>query len=456
MAFSDAQQAHRDYRGTKHFGSLDGLRCICIALVLWHHAPDIFPENYERAMVLTRGFTGVDFFFVLSGYLITTLLLREEDRYGRFSIAGFYRRRLLRIVPVYFLVVKLTAIWWIGIRGQNEWLAYLPYYYLFLANFLVGDIPLLAPMWSLSVEEQYYVLWPALLLLLPLLRLRVALVVPAIVLIYAADAALIPRWTIAETEIFQAAVPVVGYGAILIGSLTAILLHTRRGFSLAWRWLGHRWTSAGLLLLLVIAWQVLPGDLSGWPNLVMHLIMACIVASLVIREDHVLSGEDANLNWAKASVLEQEGKIDEAIAVYELLYEQNTSALVVANNLASLIATYRDDEESLERAWRIARRFSDADVPALQDTYGWIIFRRGEIEDSLPYLEGAAQGLPNDPIVQYHLGRAYQALSRPADALQQMQRAVEIAGPTDTRPQIEDARGLIVELQSQVDSAEEK
>ncbi|MCR9114365.1 MAG: tetratricopeptide repeat protein [Rhodobacteraceae bacterium] len=163
---------------------------------------------------------------------------------------------------------------------------------------------------------------------------------------------------------------------------------------------------------------------------------------------------DGNLNWAKASLLEQDGKVDEAIAVYESLYEQNSSALVVANNLASLIATYRDDEESLDRAWRIARRFSDTEVPALQDTYGWIIFRRGDAEEALPYLEGAARGLPEDPIVQYHLGRVYQSLSRPADALTQMQRAVEIAGPTDLRPQIEEARSLIVSLQSDLDAAD--
>ena len=288
MSEHDTENAFRNYRNTKHFGSLDGLRCICISLVLWHHAPNIFSQNVEVPMVLTRGFTGVDFFFVLSGYLITTLLLREEDRYGRFSIVEFYRRRLLRIVPIYFLVVTLTAIWWIGVRGQTEWLAYLPYYYLFLANFLVGDIPLLAPMWSLSVEEQYYVLWPALLLLLPILRWRIAVVVPAIALIYAADAALLPRMTLARTENFHAAIPVVGYGAILIGSLAAILLHTHTGFGLLWRLLGNRWTSAGLFILLVIAWQVMPGDLRGWPNFVMHWIMACIVVSLVIREDHVL------------------------------------------------------------------------------------------------------------------------------------------------------------------------
>ncbi len=166
--------------------------------------------------------------------------------------------------------------------------------------------------------------------------------------------------------------------------------------------------------------------------------------------------QSTNLNWAKATLLEQDKRIDEAIERYEVLYAQNTGMLVVANNLASLLATYREDDASLDRAWRIARRFADTDVPALQDTYGWIIFRRGDVEDALDYLEAAAEGLPEDPIVQYHLGRAYQALSRPADALAQMQRVAGLAGPTDTRPQIEEARALIPELQSQVDATEEK
>lgn len=163
--------------------------------------------------------------------------------------------------------------------------------------------------------------------------------------------------------------------------------------------------------------------------------------------------DDGNLLWAKATILEQDGDIDGAIAVYETLYTQNSSSPVAANNLASLISTYRTDAESLERAWRIARRFRDTEIPALQDTYGWIVFRRGEAGEALPYLEAAAAGLPNDPVVQYHLGLAYRATERPADALAQMQRAVEIAGSSDLRPQIEEARGLIVTLREEAEAA---
>jgi len=158
--------------------------------------------------------------------------------------------------------------------------------------------------------------------------------------------------------------------------------------------------------------------------------------------------EDADLLWAKASFQEQDGNIDGAIAIYQTLYEQNSNSLIVANNFASLLATHRDDVADLERAWTIARRLRDADAPALKDTYGWILHRRGNSAEALPYLEAAAKGLPEDAIVQYHLGQTFIALNRPQDAISQFRKAVEIAGPTDTRPQLEEARALIQSLQN--------
>ena len=162
----DAGRAHEGYRGLRRFGSLDGLRFLCIGAVLWHHSP-LFNAGEFSARILHRGFTGVDFFFVLSGFLITSLLLREAEARGRFSLSGFYRRRALRILPVYYLLVTAIGAYYIWGKGAAEYLGYMPFYYLFLANFLQGDVPLLSPTWSLSVEEQYYLLWPLLLMLLP-------------------------------------------------------------------------------------------------------------------------------------------------------------------------------------------------------------------------------------------------------------------------------------------------
>ena len=153
-----------------------------------------------------------------------------------------------------------------------------------------------------------------------------------------------------------------------------------------------------------------------------------------------------NILWAKASFLERANDIDGAIEIYEVLYERNSNASVVANNLASLLVTYRDDEESLERAFVIGRRLRGTSVPPFQDTYGWILFRRGEHEEAVTYLEPAANALPDDPIVQFHLASVYVALGQNEDALSQFRKALEIAGDDDTRPQIESTKAEIERL----------
>jgi len=89
----DPEASHREYLGRKRFGSLDGLRCIAILSVIWHHSND------TSIPFLRRGFLGVDLFFVLSGFLIVSLLLREADHKGRISLTSFYARRTLRTFP---------------------------------------------------------------------------------------------------------------------------------------------------------------------------------------------------------------------------------------------------------------------------------------------------------------------------------------------------------------------
>jgi len=137
---------------------------------------------------------------------------------------------------------------------------------------------------------------------------------------------------------------------------------------------------------------------------------------------------DLRLNWALAGVLEREGDIEGALEIYERLYAANSGNLIVANNLASLLSTGREDAESLERAHNIARRLRGREVPAFQDTYGWIAFRRGDLDSALSALEPAAAGLPGDPRVQYHLARTYAALERDAEALAQFRKVLEVVG----------------------------
>lgn len=166
-------------------------------------------------------------------------------------------------------------------------------------------------------------------------------------------------------------------------------------------------------------------------------------------EEQVALAEDvpdaANAFFLKAEILERDRDFDGAIAIYEKLYERNSNNIVVANNLASLIATHQDSEESLNRAYAVARRLRGIEVPALQDTYGWIEYRRGNYEEAVKHLEPAAKGLPDDPLVQYHLGVTYAALDRKEDAKRLLQRAIDIAGDSPL-PQIAKAREALEAL----------
>lgn len=160
------------------------------------------------------------------------------------------------------------------------------------------------------------------------------------------------------------------------------------------------------------------------------------------------TGRNADLLFLRATELEAKGDIDGAIAHYEELYTRNSSSQLIANNLASLIATHRTDPESLERAYAIARRLRGSDVPALQDTYGWIEYRRGNFTEALANLEPAAAGLPKDPFVQLHLGLTYAALNRTEEARATLTRALEIAGETGKAdlPAFAEARAALEKL----------
>jgi peptidoglycan/LPS O-acetylase OafA/YrhL len=278
------------YQKTLHFGSLNGLRFFCILPVLWHHAP-VWSHMNDAPQLLRSGFLGVDFFFVLSGFLITTLLLREEAKHGTFSLKGFYWRRFLRIVPVYFLVVTVLALYYIGVKGQTDFLRILPFYYLFLSNFLVGDIPMLAPTWSLSVEEQFYLIWPLMLLFTPrrfilhvlagLIALNVVAVTGGLRIIGIAPIEVGPL----VIKMFTAT-----YAPTFIGAGLAIMLNSKAGFAALGKVFGYRSSAPVTFLILLLILSFRPSDVTGWPNLLIHLSMASCLTSIVIREDHMLRG----------------------------------------------------------------------------------------------------------------------------------------------------------------------
>ena len=163
---------------------IDGLRTIAVGIVILFH---IWPA------MLTGGFVGVDVFFVISGFLITSIINKELIN-GEFSFLRFYTRRIKRILPVFYSMIILTSILAYMIILPMNYTTYAKssvsassfisnwYFYQLSGYFSVNssEYPLLHT-WSLSVEEQYYVFWPLVLLLLTKLSKKIFWIKPFVI-----------------------------------------------------------------------------------------------------------------------------------------------------------------------------------------------------------------------------------------------------------------------------------
>lgn len=166
---SSPSLGHAEYRATRTFANLDGLRALSVlAVLLYHFDPLRVPV---LGTIQHAGFFGVDVFFVLSGFLITTLLLREPERPLRKILSGFYVRRTLRIFPLYYAAVGLYALvaWQRGAAAWGGYVEFLPSLALYWSDLRLAFHPLPFPefghSWSLAVEEKFYLLWPLLVLM---------------------------------------------------------------------------------------------------------------------------------------------------------------------------------------------------------------------------------------------------------------------------------------------------
>jgi peptidoglycan/LPS O-acetylase OafA/YrhL len=167
-----------------YFENLDGLRFICFLSVFLFHS---FHTDYDSIRnsqgyafvkweLFGNGNLGVNFFFVLSGFLITFLLISEREFYGRIDILSFWRRRIFRIWPLFYFCVFFGFVIFPFLKssfGETPNETANPIYYLtFLNNFDFiqkgpPDASVLGVLWSVAIEEQFYFIWPVLLLFLP-------------------------------------------------------------------------------------------------------------------------------------------------------------------------------------------------------------------------------------------------------------------------------------------------
>lgn len=148
--------AYDSFMNSRYWPSLDGLRALSIVLVLTAHTHDDLWKAFDGSL-------GVTLFFVISGFLITSLSLREEARNGHLSLRAFYIKRVFRIVPLYFLALGtfsfLVLVLGLG-QGGDALLQRLPLLATFNGEF--AGTGTFSHSWSLGIEEKFYILWPLL------------------------------------------------------------------------------------------------------------------------------------------------------------------------------------------------------------------------------------------------------------------------------------------------------
>jgi len=285
---------HERFCGVRYFGSLDGLRCLSIVGVIWCHAVG----GTGGTSFLSRGYLGVNLFFVISGFLITTLLLRERDRNGEISLRLFYARRMLRIFPLYYAVLGVyTAMVFVMERHSPEGRLFfhnLPFYATYTNNILSSSSVdgqtmrriIFVFAWSLATEEQFYLVWPWVLRFLKG-WLPLAIILAAIGVDQVASFGLLPRF-LPEGGRLQVGLASISTG-ICLGVLLAQSLHNRRTYCIVRQILGMKWSSLAVGLLAIGVLCVPMHDSPAY-RMMVEVILTLFVGACVIREDHALAG----------------------------------------------------------------------------------------------------------------------------------------------------------------------
>lgn len=226
-----------------YYSSLDGLRGILACFVLFHHLEQIklfsdLPNAHHIGFVQSLGHLSVTFFFVLSGFIITLLLLKEIKFNGDINIYKFYMRRVMRIWPAYYIIIFVVLFLFFIELLPTQILEYevsfdqLPMYIFMLPQFslvLFGGIPFFAHAWSIGVEEMFYLFWPWV--------IKKARNIPRVIKIL-----LVFYFTVTLASIFLNFVPILGhkrffntvmslllinrFGTMMIGALGAYLIHS--------------------------------------------------------------------------------------------------------------------------------------------------------------------------------------------------------------------------------------
>jgi peptidoglycan/LPS O-acetylase OafA/YrhL len=275
IAISGGQPPH-------YIPAFDGLRAIAVGMVILIHAAPVQCQG---------GWVGVDIFFVLSGYLISSILLRERDNTGHISLSSFYARRALRLFPALFTMLGLyVVVALVAMPHVRMHLTAAAAAALYAMNWVLAFMPLdgaaVGHTWSLSIEEQFYAVYPLLLLGLTARvrsRVRLSLLLLSGALLVTFCRALL--WT----NGYSAARLYHGFDSradsLLIGCALSVVLASGRYAPRLFAWASPAWplAAAGLLaVLLTTKWSATWLYMGGFTAIA---VMAAVVITQVVSPE---------------------------------------------------------------------------------------------------------------------------------------------------------------------------
>lgn len=266
------------FRAMHRFDALDGLRALSVIAVVWHHTSGV-----SQPAVATKGYLGVHFFFAISGFLITTLLVREHQAARRISLGKFYARRALRIFPLYYatllLYIALVAATRRNTPDGHQFFHHLPAFASYTSNWFVdlahGNTTTFYFAWSLATEEQFYLLWPPLLVVaLAVGRNKIWLPLAVLVVLVTVSQGF---GLVADTTALPGRIPASLSLPILLASAVALVMSTPRGFGVVAAVLGWVWSAPAAAVLLILAVAA-----DAPQQLVQCLMVAVVVSTCLV------------------------------------------------------------------------------------------------------------------------------------------------------------------------------
>ena len=277
-----AQSPHQSFLRTKTFNALDGLRALAILAVVLYHVLE------AREGMVGRFYLSVSLFFSISGFLITTLLLRERAKTGTISLKGFYARRSLRIFPLYYAVTFLyiVLVYFFEQDGvvRGAFFDNTRYYLTYTSNWFVhldGRV-IFYFAWSMATEEQFYLLWPF------VVRYFKSTWGPVVFMSGMLAVGLFAGWGVKsgflDPNVLWVRILSSISISICMGCLAAYLTHYPKPFEWVWKVLGQVWSVPVIVAAVAVA--IYNYDTPLWLS---SLLLTAMVVAMCIRPTHLFA-----------------------------------------------------------------------------------------------------------------------------------------------------------------------